>query len=178
MHHSSLECMKKFINDHLSGKSGKVADIGSLDVNGSYRDLFGENWKYTGVDTFGGKNVDIHLSNQYDWKEIKSSSFDVVVSGQTLEHVEHDGLFVKEIYRILKQGGLCCVIAPSTGPNHATNFYVDYRRYSKDALTGLMKTAGFTIIEAYTNEIPSWCDTVVIAKKGKVDKFVIREDIE
>ena len=39
-------------------KNKKVLDIGSLDINGSNRDLF-ENCDYIGLDVGEGKNVDI-----------------------------------------------------------------------------------------------------------------------
>ena len=64
-------------------KNKKVLDIGSLDINGSNRDLF-ENCDYIGLDVGEGKNVDIisigHLFNGPD------NHFDTIISTEVFEH--------------------------------------------------------------------------------------------
>ncbi|MCU0418223.1 MAG: class I SAM-dependent methyltransferase [Cyclobacteriaceae bacterium] len=40
-------------------------------------------------------------------------SFDCVVSFQVIEHIEDDGLFLKEIYRVLKPGGTAYLTTPN-----------------------------------------------------------------
>ncbi len=70
-----------------------VLDVGSHDVNGSYKSLFSEtDFKYTGLDMADGPNVDIVPENTYSWKEIEDNSYDVVISEQALEHVDFFGL--------------------------------------------------------------------------------------
>lgn len=59
-------------------------------VNGSYRTLFNNpKWNYVGCDLEEGSNVDIVLNDPYDWKNIESNSYDVVISGQAFEHIEY-----------------------------------------------------------------------------------------
>jgi len=162
MHKSSYDNMKKFIDKYLD-KPGRVADIGSMDINGSYRPLFDENlWYYAGIDIVEGLNVDIVVRNPYKWKEIKDNSFDVVISGQTLEHVEKDVDVIEEIRRILRPKGLCCIIVPSAGGKHMQH---DYRRYTNEGLSNTMRESGFVIIESYMDETMEWRDVVVIARK-------------
>ena len=67
------------------------------------------------MDIQKGPNIDIVVSDIYNWIEIEDNSFDVVVSGQAFEHMEFFWKAIKEIERILKPGGLCCIIAPSAG---------------------------------------------------------------
>jgi 2-polyprenyl-3-methyl-5-hydroxy-6-metoxy-1,4-benzoquinol methylase len=84
----------------------KVLDIGSYDVNGSYRKIFSDSkYEYTGLDMAAGPNVDIVPDSIYDWKEIGDNSYDLVVSGQTFEHIEYPWLTIKEIERVLYPGG-------------------------------------------------------------------------
>jgi predicted SAM-dependent methyltransferase len=161
MHLSSFEGMRKFIERHLN-TPGRIADVGSLDINGSYRSLFNDPWEYTGIDIVKGKNVDIAVKERYNWKEIKDNSFDVVISGQTLEHVDKDEDVIQEMHRILKPKGLCCIIVPSAGPHHEKH---DYRRYTNEGLNNVMVSNGFSIIESYMNESMHWRDVVVIARK-------------
>ena len=122
MHISSYSKMKMFRDKYLTNKEQEklvILDIGSQDVNGSYKDIFDSpQWSYLGVDMCDGKNVDIVLSDIYNWKEISSASIDVIVSGQAFEHIEFIWLTMSEISRVLKNDGLCCIIAPSSGKEH------------------------------------------------------------
>ncbi len=174
MHASSYANMARFVDRHLGGRAAdalRIADIGAMDVNGCYRPLFEKApWDYVGLDLDAGPNVDISLPSAYDWP-LDDASFDVVVSGQALEHVEFVWLTVGEIARILKPGGLCCLIAPSAGPEH--RFPVDCWRIYPDGMRALAKHAGLEVLEAYAQwnrdehpEMnPVWKDCVLIGRK-------------
>lgn len=157
MHDSSKHHMRLFVEKYLDGE-GRVLDVGALDINGSYRDLF-QHWRYVGADRNPGKNVDVILGDKWQWK---AGSFDAVISGQTLEHVEDDVAVVGEMVRVLKKGGNCCIIVPSAGPKHNEP---DYRRYTEESLSGLMEGAGLKIIECYKVFVPLWFDIVAIGRK-------------
>ena len=174
MHTSSLNNMARFVQSYLDDRRDaplKIADIGSMDVNGSYKPLFEEaNWSYTGVDLAAGANVDVVLSSPYEWP-MEDGQFDVVVSGQALEHVEFVWQTVSEVARVLKPGGLCCLIAPSAGPEH--RYPVDCWRIYPDGMRALAKHAELEVIEAFAQwdkekhpELnPVWKDCVLIARK-------------
>jgi SAM-dependent methyltransferase len=167
--------MKQFIGKYLVNFPPgllNIADIGSQDVNGSYRPLFDRpHWHYTGVDMAPGKNVDVVLGNVYDWQELQSASFDVVISGQALEHVEYFWITIMEIRRIMKPGALCCLIAPSAGPEH--RYPVDCWRIYPDGFRALARYAGLAVLEVYAqwdpqqhpDRDPQWQDCVLIAKR-------------
>ena len=160
--------MKNFIEKYLvKDKELKILDIGSLDVNGSYYELFNnDNWSYKGLDLEPGKNVDIVIKDIYNWTEIDSDSIDIVISGQAFEHIEYPWQTMKEIYRILKNNGLCCIIAPSEGPEH--KHPVDCWRFLPDGLKALAKYADLEIIDSYYSESSkdeTWKDVVLICKK-------------
>ena len=175
MHQSSLEKMRAFREVYLTGKEDvalKIYDLGSMDIGGCYRSLFGEEpWKYIGLDLTPGENVDIVLSDPYNWLEIESCSADVVISGQALEHIEFFWLTMKEIARILKPGGLCCIIAPSGGPEH--KYPVDCWRFYPDGFRALARYADLNVVsvntqwepQGYRDDSDRWADTVLIAKK-------------
>jgi SAM-dependent methyltransferase len=97
----------------------RILDVGSQDVNGSYRPIFSEPlWSYTGLDMTAGPNVDIVLRTPYVWNEVAGESADVVISGQAFEHIQYFWITMLEIARVLRPGGLCCILAPSSGPEH------------------------------------------------------------
>jgi len=181
MHTSSLLNMQSFVDKYLApmGRSLKIADIGSQVVEGqvgegSYKKCFGrENWEYVGCDMVPGNNVDIVFKNPYAWDEIKNGTFDVVVSGQALEHVEYIWVTVMEMERILKEGGLCCLIVPSSGYAHM--YPIDCWRFLEGGLAALAKWARMDIIEVFTQRCPEdfgqydpiWQDSVLICQKPR-----------
>ena len=95
-----------------------VLDIGSLDINGSNKPLF-DNCIYTGVDLLPGKNVDlISKGNELLFPD---NSFNVVISGECFEHDMFYQDTIKNMYRLLKSGGLFTFTCASTGrPEHGT----------------------------------------------------------
>lgn len=46
-------------------------------------------------------------------KELPSDAFDVVVTFQVIEHIEDDALFLREIHRVMKPGGVALVTTPN-----------------------------------------------------------------
>lgn len=167
MHKSSYEAMKKFRDDYLclisddylcliSGLS--VLDVGSMDVNGSYRNLFKDYFNYTGLDISPGPNVDV-VGFPGCWP-IAKESYDVVVSGQCMEHVQNLHAWIKEVARVLKTGGLACLIAPWTFKQH--RYPVDCWRILPDGMRYLMKeVAGLSVLECYVYDV----NTVGIGRK-------------
>jgi 2-polyprenyl-3-methyl-5-hydroxy-6-metoxy-1,4-benzoquinol methylase len=45
--------------------------------------------------------------------ELKSNTYDVVLSFQVIEHIQNDKLFLEEIYRVLKPGGIALITTPN-----------------------------------------------------------------
>ncbi|MBN1638297.1 MAG: methyltransferase domain-containing protein [Ignavibacteriales bacterium] len=177
MHQSSYEKMRYFREKYLSNmeeRNLKIMDFGSMNINGNYQPIFNsKKWEYVGVDMASGPGVDIVIKRVYFWDGIPSNSFDVVISGQTFEHSEYFWLSILEIRRILKYGGLCCIIAPSSGPEH--RYPVDCYRFYTDGIKAIAKFAGLNILEAETEWEPKqeypdksgeiWKDTILIGQK-------------
>jgi SAM-dependent methyltransferase len=175
MHIGSYEKMQAFRDEYLSDFHSKrlsILEIGSKDVNGTYRPIFAQpNWEYTGADIESGNNVNLILKNPYLWGEIPTNCYDVVVSGSLLEHVEYPWVTMIEVNRVLKEGGLTCHIAPAAGFEH--RFPVDCYRYYPDGLNALCKWADLQPLKIYTDWHTNtsqdgghvWKDSVLIAKK-------------
>lgn len=174
MHLSSLINMERFRDDYLHehvGKPLKILDLGSTEMGACYRPIFAKpEWSYVGVDLSPGANVDLILKRPYEWREIASNSVDVLVSGQVLEHVEYFWITALEISRVLKPGGMVCLIAPSSGPEH--RYPADCWRFYPDGMRAFAKLARLHCLEVYTNWDDSgdpgsdlWHDTVLVARK-------------
>lgn len=177
MHRSSLLRMQWFRNTFIPhSQKIKVIDVGSYDVNGSYKQFFPlPDFEYTGLDMSPGPNVDIVPENTYNWREIETDAFDVVISGQAFEHIEFFWVTMSEMVRILKPGGLICIIAPNGFGEH--RYPVDCWRFFTDGLVALARYTSLEVIHSHTNCTPAtnpintdWlskgdADSMLVAKK-------------
>ncbi|TSC80421.1 MAG: hypothetical protein G01um101425_75 [Candidatus Peregrinibacteria bacterium Gr01-1014_25] len=71
------------------------------------------------------------------------ASFDGVLCTQVLEHVAHPQAVVREIFRVLKPGGVCLLTIPQWNELHEEPH--DYFRYTKYGLRVLFEEAGFRV---------------------------------
>jgi SAM-dependent methyltransferase len=111
------EAVKTLYPEFFQGR--KVLDVGSLDINGSNRDLFDDTCEYTGIDVAEGKNVDVvSIAHEFDAPD---ETYDVVISTECFEHDPFFGLTLRNIARMLKRGGLFVFTCATTGrPEHGT----------------------------------------------------------
>jgi SAM-dependent methyltransferase len=190
VHLSSFQHMASLVERHLdSVKSLSVVDIGSFDVNGSYRPLFNrEGWSYIGIDLEAGPGVDRVLESPYELP-FRSGSIDLVVSGQAFEHVEFFWVSWLEMIRILKPGGSVFLIAPSRGPEH--RYPQDCWRFYPDGYRALAKFGACDLVEVGTDWGPhpdadssQWGDTVGVFRKNspsfrdKVSQALLRRALK
>ena len=150
MHDECKELMRHFVTKYIKGGES-VVDVGSGDVNGTFRPLFGS-CKYTGVDLGEGENVD-RVVEAYDWGD---PEYDVLISGNCLEHVPDTVAWVEESLRICKPGGLICVVTPHSWPEH--KFPVDCYRFFPDGLRWHYRTVN--VLECWAGPF----DTILIAR--------------
>lgn len=170
MHEASHRKMCEFVRTYLACASNstlEIIDLGahSVDSSSTYRSLFDmPGWHYRGLDVVGGANVDIVVEDPYSWKELADSSVDVLVSGQTLEHIEYPWLTLTEIARVLRPGGVACLIAPASGPEH--RFPVDCWRIYPDGMNALARYAGLKAVEVFTDwNQKRWKDSFAVMQK-------------
>ena len=139
MHKSSMNLMKQLLAQF---GTDNILDVGSQNVNGTYRSLFTGPVRYTGLDMAAGKGVDIMTKDPYSWP-VPDNSYNTVISGQCLEHVEAPWLWIKEVYRVLKPKGCAIIIAPWICGIH--QYPVDCWRILPDGMNYLLKYAGFKV---------------------------------
>ena len=158
MHKSSMLRMEWFVKNYLlssvsQSKSVSVLDIGSYDVNGCYKTFFqNPRFIYKGLDMESGPNVDIVVETPYHWPMLQDESFDVIICGQALEHIEFFWLTLREISRVLKRGGIICIIAPRGFKRH--RYPVDCYRFDTDGMLALAKYINFKPLHASMNLAP------------------------
>lgn len=163
----------EFLGVHRS-KALRILDVGSYDVNGSYRPLFDDPaWDYVGLDMEPGPGVDHVVERHFWWSTMSARSFDIVISGQAFEHIEFPWVTILELERVLRPGGTCCLVVPSSGPEH--RYPRDCWRFYPDGLVALAHWADLDVVRAETHwgdegwgeDSDQWHDSVLIARKPR-----------
>lgn len=164
MHPSSIENMKR-AQKLIAWQDGSTV----LDVGGrkhSYADLFPRT-DYFVADIKPGEGVTNLMPGPYHLP-FHDDIFDLVVSGQMLEHCENPFRSVAEMTRVLKPGGCIVLIAPSAGPRHDVK---DCWRFMDDAFDAIARECSLETIDAWiTRDAPDersrkWQDHVFVGRK-------------
>ena len=181
MHKSSHSKMEWFKDNYLDTQTNlKILDVGSLDIQGGYNysDIFNElNWEYTGLDYVDGDNVDIVVTDIYNWFEVEDRTYDVVISGQFFEQLEFFWLTMSQIEKVLKPGGYVCIITPSDGPKHGGGVEKCYK-FHEEGLKALAKYVNLEVLHASlndTDEAKPWHDTCLVAHKEGITQEDAKE---
>lgn len=155
MHTESLVLMAQQLDrlPKLSMIGKKVLDVGSVNINGSYRELVESlGATYTGLDVQSGDNVDIIADDPYRYP-LPRESFDAVLCGNALHNMEAFWLVIPEMVRVLKPGGLIAVVAVTWNKSKAGKWPIDAWRFMEDGLrylfdmTGKLRDYEFTELE-------------------------------
>ncbi len=171
MHDTSFEKMERFVEVYLADHTEtplRILDVGSQLVDATqqtYKSLFQRQaWQYVGMDVEPGINVDVAVASSYDWAEIPDDSYDLVISGQALEHIEYFWGTAFEIGRVMKPGAVTALIAPSNGFEH--RFPVDCWRFYTDGFKALAAYIEFEVVDVFTDwGRGSWQDSILVMRK-------------
>jgi SAM-dependent methyltransferase len=162
MHESAYLASDRFAKS-LPDKPLRIADIGSYNENGCLRPLFQKGqWQYVGYDIRPGPNVDEILQGEHEWKNIPDASFDVVVSVSTMEHSKYPWMFMAQVARIVKPGGLVLIIAPYGWEYH---YPPDCWRIMPDGMRAVMGYVGLKVVEVYHQGETLRGDTIGVATR-------------
>jgi len=118
---------------------GKVLDIGSMDINGTVRPQFEKRgWKYTGIDSEEGKNVDMICDvSKIPEMYLRFGAFDCVTCLEVVEHLNDPVTAIRDAKTVLRPGGLLVISAAANGfPLH--RHPIDCWRIMPDGMVYLM----------------------------------------
>ncbi len=139
MHHESYRAMGRMLK-RCTLPIASVLDVGSCDVNGTFKPLIQRRgWRYTGLDVTPGPNVDVVAPDPYRFP-FEAGTFDVVISGSTMEHVQAIWKWLPELVRVLKPGGFLAIHTHWQFPFH--RYPVDCWRVMPDGMQFLFDETG------------------------------------
>ena len=125
--------------------SGTILEIGSGEGYG-IRELLSKSDQYIAIDKYVTKiSSEIKKTDKIKFiecevpplKEIEDNSIDFVVTFQVIEHIKDDGLFLKEIYRVLKPKGKLILTTPNKKMSLSRNPW-HVREYSVKEMTNIL----------------------------------------
>jgi len=160
VHETSYRSMKRFA-DQFAVDVSSVLDVGSQDVNGSYKQLFPQA-KYVGIDVAPGPNVNVVIKPGERFP-FADNEFGAVISGQCLEHDPGFWMTLSEMGRVSCEW--ICVIAPGGGHYHA--YPKDYWRFMEDAPLAWANLLGAKLIDKWRDEGTKWQDCGGIYRKSR-----------
>lgn len=134
----NISVMTKHLN-------GKTLDIGCGQK--PYEKLFNST-QYIGLEIDSPENRQNKKANYfYDGTNFpfQDNEFDSIITNQVFEHVFNPGVFLQEISRVLKPGGMLLITVPFVWDEHEQPY--DYARYSSFGLRSILEKYGFKIIE-------------------------------
>jgi len=150
---------------------GPIYEFGAFQVRGqehiaNLRSFF-KGIEYIGTDMRNGKGVDKVMN--YQNLPLKNESINTAISCDTLEHTEYPRKAMSEIYRVLKDGGICIITSVFQYPIH--DYPYDYFRYTPKAFESLLKEFDSVYVTQIGAEDLSPTTIVGIGVKGKKNFF-------
>lgn len=98
----------------LTNLKGKILDIGYSvgSIHRIFLEEFGPTNMY-GVDIETKNNNEHYKRSSAEKIPFNDNTFDSVFAGELIEHVKKPGIFMKEIYRVLKKNGVLVITTPN-----------------------------------------------------------------
>jgi SAM-dependent methyltransferase len=143
VHKNSILLFKKYATEYFSSKS-KVLEIGADAIPSTYQQIVESNEiTWDTIDLQKREGFTFVSNSEYSFP-IKSNEYDIVLSGQVLEHVRKPWIWLKEIYRVVNVGGIVITINPASWPYHEAP--IDCWRAYPDGMISLYEDAGLSTI--------------------------------
>lgn len=153
-----------FNPQEIAGKGKKILDIGcATGLFLSYMKKLG--WETFGVEIcksaaeYGNTNRGLNIyTGTLDTAGYPDDYFDIIHFSHVIEHINNPNIFIEDIYRVLKPGGLIYCITPNINGLQAKLFKENWRSaiadhmilYSVKTLKHILKKHGFRVLKHRT----------------------------
>ncbi|MDX2189428.1 MAG: methyltransferase domain-containing protein [Bacteroidota bacterium] len=172
MHLNSELIFKKYAKKYFQ-PFHKVLEIGPAGIPSVYNillDIDSTVWhtldfKNTSYIATESSNLTFEIEDPYKFT-IEDNQYDIVVSGQVIEHVQEIWLWMTEIKRVLKQGGIVITINPISWPYHEAP--IDCWRIYPEGMKSIAKLCGLEVV---------FCDYMSLEKSYLKEKYNVEHTI-
>lgn len=169
-------------------KEGKVLDIGC--AYGFLLDKFPDSWQKFGIDISEyaiGKarrrlpSANFLVADAQDSLPFEENFFDIVLFNDTLEHLEKPEVALKNVYTVLKRGGILYITTPNL--NYIRRILLrdaDKKEhhisiFSHLKLRTLLVSSGFSIEEEHTSFYSLFCILRFKSNMGMESVFICKK---
>lgn len=142
MHRNSVLLFEKYALPYFSSPS-RVLEIGPDASPSTYRNVVapGEiSWET--IDLYEHADLDYHATDEYHFP-LESDTFDIVLSGQVIEHIRKPWVWIHEVTRVCKPGGYVITVIPVSWPYHEAP--IDCWRAFPEGMNALYDDAGLEV---------------------------------
>ncbi len=133
-----------FLKGVTSYVQGRLLDVGCGDK--PYYEIFKDYCKeYIGIDISPSRKSTVEVIARATRLPFKDETFETVLSTQVLEHIPEPEKMIREVYRVLKKGGIFILTLPQYWRLHEIPH--DYFRFTRYGIEYLLKKVSFKILK-------------------------------
>ena len=151
MHENSKLLFEKYAKKYFR-PGMRVLEIGPDGRISSYQLFFRSEikcWRksiqWDTVDVYQDPNLTYVAVDEYSFP-ISDALYDIVLSGNVMEHIRKPWIWIKEVARVCKKDGLVITITPVSWPYHEAP--IDCWRVYPEGMKALYEEAGLEVIES------------------------------
>ncbi len=142
MHKNSELLFQKYARG-LFRPGMKVLEIGPDAIPSTYQNTVADpSIVWHTIDLHDNPSLTYRASSEYEFP-VPSGTYDIVLSGQVIEHVRQIWVWIRELARVCKKGGLVVTINPVSWPYHEAP--IDCWRMFPEAMKALYGHAALEI---------------------------------
>lgn len=143
MHLNSRLLFEKYARDHFR-PGMRVLEIGPDGRPTTYQSIVGEDSiEWDTLDLREGPHITFSAPSEYSFP-VPDEAYDIVLSGQVIEHVRRIWTWMREVARVCRPGGLVITINPVSWPYHQAP--VDCWRIYPDGMEALYEDSGLEVM--------------------------------
>lgn len=143
MHENSQLLFSQFAAKHFVPEL-KVLEVGPDGFPSAYETLVAKRVAaWSTIDLTGDSRLTFRSTSEYCFP-IPDAAYDIVLSGQVIEHVRKPWVWIKEVARVCKPGGLVITISPVSWPYHEAP--IDCWRAYPEGMRALYEEAGLRVL--------------------------------
>jgi SAM-dependent methyltransferase len=155
MHTNSKLIFDKYARPYFD-PAMRVLEIGPDGFPSTYRKMIPhEGMQWDTLDIYDSPNLTYPKSQLYSFP-IADNTYDILLSGQVIEHVAKIWRWMPELARVAKPGGLVITINPSSWPYHEAP--IDCWRMYPEGMKALCEDAGLSVETSFSGslELPNF----------------------
>jgi SAM-dependent methyltransferase len=147
--------------DYGCGEVGHLFDFYSRGINISGAEISSEM-----VNACKKAGLDVHQVTNPDIIPFEKNTFDIVYLMQVFEHLRNPHVFLDELHRVLKPGGILFMAVPNSksvwrnifGRNWVTGWFAPFHlfHYDKKSLSKIAGQHGFIVLKSWSQTPESW----------------------